>query len=171
IQGSSEQAIGVVLDALASRVDDPITVVGHRVVHGGPEFTAPVRIDDEVLLQIEAATHLAPLHNPANLEGIRAAMRRFPDAVHVAVFDTAFHGTLPARARTYALDAALAERHGIRRYGFHGTSHAFVAARAAEYLDTPLDQLRLITCHLGNGASATAIEWGRSVETSMGMTP
>ncbi len=145
--------------------------VGHRVVHGGALFSAPTRVDDAVEAAIEALIPLAPLHNPGNLAGLRAARALLPEVPHVAVFDTAFHATLPPRARTYALPAALSERHGLRRWGFHGTSHAWVAARAAEHLGEPLERLRIITCHLGNGASAAAVEYGRSVETSMGMTP
>jgi len=157
---------------LASLPDHAVpAAVGHRVVHGGDRFAEPTRIDDEVLATIESLSSLAPLHNPANAAGIRAARRQLPELLHVAVFDTAFHATLPRRARHYALPHKLAEAHGVRRYGFHGTSHAFVADRAAEHLREPLDRLRVITCHLGNGASATAVEYGRSVETSMGMTP
>ena len=145
--------------------------VGHRVVHGGETFSEPTRIDEAVEEAIERLAPLAPLHNPPNLAGIRAARALLPDKLHVAVFDTAFHATLPNRARRYAIDSELADKHGVRRYGFHGTSHQFVALRAAEHLRAPLHDLRLITCHLGNGASVTAIEYGRSVETSMGMTP
>ncbi len=148
----------------------PPAAVAHRVVHGGERFSAPTRIDDEVERAIEALIPLAPLHNPANLAGIRAARAAF-QVPHVAVFDTAFHATLPRRARAYALPAELVERHGLRRYGFHGPSHAWVADRAAAHLGEDLRDLRVITCHLGNGASVTAIEHGRSVETSMGMTP
>ncbi|MCK6527163.1 acetate/propionate family kinase [Myxococcota bacterium] len=145
--------------------------VGHRVVHGGERFSAPVLVDAAVEAAIEALAPLAPLHNPANLAGIRAARALLPDVPHVAVFDTAFHATLPRRARTYALPLERAERHGIRRFGFHGTSHAFVARRAAEWLGEDLRDLRLVTLHLGNGCSAAAVEYGRSVETSMGLTP
>jgi acetate kinase len=145
--------------------------VGHRVVHGGERFCAPTRVDDTVEQTIESLAPLAPLHNPANLAGIRAARSLLADAIHVAVFDTAFHATLPPRARTYALPTELSEQYGIRRYGFHGTSHAYVADRAAELLGEDLENLRLITCHLGNGSSVAAVEYGRSVETSMGMTP
>ena len=145
--------------------------IGHRVVHGGDRFSHPVRITDEVEQTIEELSPLAPLHNPVNLEGIRIAKHCFPDLPHIAVFDTAFHQTLPRRARHYALPAELSEKYGLRRYGFHGTSHRYVAQMAADYLQTDLRNLRLITCHLGNGASMTAIEYGRSVETSMGMTP
>ncbi len=145
--------------------------VGHRVVHGGERFAHPTRIDVEVEAAIEELSALAPLHNPANLAGIRAARALLPDIPHVAVFDTAFHATLPRRARAYAIPAELAREHGIRRYGFHGTSHAFVARRAAEHLGEDLRDLRIITCHLGGGCSIAAVEYGRSTETSMGMTP
>ncbi|MEZ4301413.1 MAG: acetate/propionate family kinase [Polyangiaceae bacterium] len=151
--------------------DHPVDVVGHRVVHGGPRFHEATRIDDEVVAAIEACVPLAPLHNPPNLAGIRAARRALPSIPHVAVFDTAFHVRLPRRARTYAIDQDLAEKEGIRRYGFHGTSHAYVAGLAARHLARPLRDLRLITLHLGNGASACAVELGHSTETSMGMTP
>ncbi len=156
---------------LADLDTERLGVVGHRVVHGGERFSAPVVIDAEVVAAIEALVPLAPLHNPANLMGIQAAMAALPGLPHVAVFDTAFHATLPRRARTYALPQALAQAHGLRRYGFHGTSHQWVARRAAAWLDADLRDLRIITCHLGNGASVTAIENGCSVETSMGLTP
>jgi acetate kinase len=145
--------------------------VVHRVVHGGAEFGHPVRIGDEVCAKIQELAPLAPLHNPANLAGIRAALQIVPHVPHIAVFDTAFHHTLPRRARTYALNQELAEAHGIRRYGFHGPSHEYVASRAAEWLDSDVQELRVITCHLGSGASVCAVEYGRSVETSMGYTP
>lgn len=165
-------AINAVLQALDGALEGMTLLgVGHRVVHGGERFVTPTRIDDTVEAEIESLIPLAPLHNPANLAGIRSVRARYPDATHVAVFDTAFHATLPNRARHYAIDAKLAEKHGVRRYGFHGPSHAFVASRAAAALKTDLDQLRIITCHLGNGASVCAVEFGRSVETSMGMTP
>ena len=151
--------------------DQDLAGIGHRVVHGGEQFSQPIRIDDQVEAALEALIPLAPLHNPANLEGIRAARALFPHLVHVAVFDTAFHNTLPRRASTYALPAYQAKAMGVRRYGFHGTSHQFVAQRAAEHLRADVRDLRLITCHLGNGASVAAVEYGRSVETSMGMTP
>jgi acetate kinase len=148
-----------------------IDAVGHRVVHGGSRFVAPVVIDDAVVAAIEELVPLAPLHNPGSLEGIRAARRLLPDVPHVAVFDTAFHATLPPAAYTYAIDRELAARFGVRRYGFHGTSHRFVAAGTATLLGVPLTELNLIVLHLGNGASAAAIAGGRSVETSMGLTP
>jgi len=148
-----------------------IVAVGHRVVHGGSVFTAPVVIDDEVVAGIETVSALAPLHNPANLAGIRAARLALPDVPHVAVFDTAFHQSMPAAASTYAIDRAVAAEHGIRRYGFHGTSHQFVAGRAAVLMGRPLTSLKLIVLHLGNGSSATAIDGGLSIDTSMGLTP
>ncbi len=148
-----------------------VDAVGHRVVHGGEAFTAPVLIDDDVVAGIEAQVPLAPLHNPANLAGIRAAMTALPDVPHVAVFDTAFHATLPPAAYRYAVPQAWYEQHGVRRYGFHGTSHAYVARRAAEMLGRPLAELKLVTAHLGNGASVCAVDGGISVDTSMGLGP
>jgi len=148
-----------------------LTVVGHRVVHGGTEFTGPTIVDDDVVGAIEALIPLAPLHNPANLTGIAVARRMLPQVPQVAVFDTAFHTTLPPAAATYALDTEVAGRLRVRRYGFHGTSHAYVARRTAELLGRPPDRLDLITLHLGNGASACAVSGGRSVATSMGLSP
>ena len=151
-----------------------IDAVGHRVVHGGERFKASVRIDDSVIQGIEECFDLAPLHNPPNVKGYRAARELLGDAVpQVAVFDTAFHQTMPATAYLYGLPYVLYERHGIRRYGFHGTSHRFVAARLAARLGRRLDDptLRLITCHLGNGCSVAAIRGGKSMDTSMGFTP
>lgn len=148
-----------------------LAVVGHRVVHGGQRFTAPTLLDDEVVAEIEALTPLAPLHNPANLAGIAATRALLPGTPQVAVFDTAFHRTLPPAAATYAIDADIAHRYGIHRYGFHGTSHAYVARRTAALLGRPVAELHLISLHLGNGASACAVAGGRSVATSMGLTP
>lgn len=162
------EAVKAILEEAAEHTID---AVGHRVVHGGERFHDATQIDEEVRAAIEACVPLAPLHNPANLAGIRAAQELLPDVPHVAVFDTAFHVRMPRRAKTYAIDTELAKERGIRRYGFHGTSHAFVAARAAEYLKEDLRDLRVITLHLGNGASACAVELGGSVETSMGLTP
>jgi acetate kinase len=166
-------AVDGLIDTLLARPDlaGGFAAVGHRVVHGGERFTVPTRIDTDVEAAIEALIPLAPLHNPPALAGIRAARARLPMVAHIAVFDTAFHATLPRRAREYALPRELAKRLGLRRYGFHGTSHAYVAAAAAHFLDTPLARLRLVSCHLGAGASVTAVEYGRSVETSMGLTP
>jgi acetate kinase len=141
------------------------------VVHGGKRFFEPTIVTPLVEINIEDLAALAPLHNPANLQGIRAAKAAFPDVQHVAVFDTAFHQTLSPAAYTYAIDAALADKHRVRRYGFHGTSHKYVSEAAAAFLGRPLGDLKQIVLHLGNGASACAVDGGRSVETSMGMTP
>lgn len=170
-------ALGAVLDlvkdpergALAS--PDDLDAVGHRVVHGGETFTNAVLIDDQVEENIRDCIELAPLHNPHNLAGIRAARERLPDVPHVAVFDTAFHATLPPRAFHYALPYVLYRRYRIRRYGFHGTSHGHVLEQSARMLGRNPAELRLISLHLGNGASACAIREGRSIDTSMGFTP
>lgn len=151
--------------------EHPPVAVGHRVVHGGARFYAPTLVTQNVEEQIEELAVLAPLHNPANLAGIVAAKAVFSGVPHVAVFDTAFHQTLPPAAYTYAIDAELAAEHRVRRYGFHGTSHQFVSESAAAFLGRDLGTLRQLVFHLGNGASVTAIEGGRSVETSMGLTP
>jgi acetate kinase len=148
-----------------------IVAVGHRVVHGGNEFSQPVVIDDVVEAKIARLSSLAPLHNPANLKGIKSARRLFGQVPHVAVFDTAYHQTLGPESYNYAIDRDLAAKHGIRRYGFHGTSHAYVSRQAAEFLQIPLATIDIIVLHLGNGGSATAIRDGKSIETSMGMTP
>jgi acetate kinase len=158
-----------VLDKLGSTHN--IAAVGHRVVHGGSLFDRAALITPEVEKQIDDLSALAPLHNPANLLGIRAAQSALPGVPQVAVFDTAFHQTLPAAAYTYAIDAELAKRHNVRRYGFHGTSHKYVSEQAAQFLNRPLGELKTIVLHLGNGASVAAIDGGVSVETSMGMTP
>lgn len=147
-----------------------LQAVGHRVVHGGTRFSEPTLVDDAVLAAVHDLVPLAPLHNPANAEGLDVARRVFPDLPHVAVFDTAFHQTLPPHASTYAVPAAWREA-GVRRYGFHGTSVAFVSRAAAAALGRPVHEVRLVVLHLGNGASATAVDGGRSVETSMGLTP
>lgn len=165
----------VMLDAFAehgpSLDDHPPAAVGHRVVHGGDRFFEPTLVTPAVEEAMAELSVLAPLHNPANLQGIVAARAAFPDVPHVAVFDTAFHQTLAPQAFTYAIDARLAAAHHIRRYGFHGTSHKFVSEAAAAFLGRPLEELRQIVFHLGNGASVTAVDRGRSVETSMGFTP
>jgi acetate kinase len=161
-------AIARILDALSGV---SIDAVGHRIVHGGDRYIDATVIDEDVERGIEALAPLAPLHNPAGLLGIRAARAALPELPQVAVFDTAFHATMPAAARSYAIDAALASEHGIRRYGFHGTSYRIVSERTAEFLGRPLNELRMIVLHLGNGASAAAIDAGRSIDTSMGMTP
>ena len=156
---------------LAELEGQDVSAVGHRVVHGGSLFDAATLITPVVEEAIERLSALAPLHNPANLLGIRAARAALPDVPHVAVFDTAFHQTMPPAAYTYAIPRELAEKHGVRRYGFHGTSHKYVSERAALFLDRPLESLRTIVLHLGNGASVTAVDGGRSVDTSMGLTP
>lgn len=165
----------VMTDAFAehgpSLDDHPPVAVGHRVVHGGARFFEPTLITPLVLINIEDLSDLAPLHNPANVEGIRAAQKAFPDLPHVAVFDTAFHQTMPPDAYTYALETTLAERLRVRRYGFHGTSHKYVSEAAARFLGRPLTRLKQIVLHLGNGASVCAVDRGRSVDTSMGFTP
>jgi acetate kinase len=148
-----------------------IDAVGHRVVHGGEAFRDSVLIDDTVIREMTKCIDFAPLHNPPNLKGIAAAKSLLPDAPQVAVFDTAFHQSMPSYAYIYGIPYALYKRHGIRRYGFHGTSHRYVAERAAQVLDTPMDKLRLITCHLGNGSSVAAVKYGKSIDTSMGFTP
>lgn len=148
-----------------------LAAVGHRVVQGGYRFGAPVLIDEQAKEIIGNLSPLAPLHNPPNLDGIRAAEKVFPDLPHVAVFDTAFHMTMPPRASTYALNAEVARQHRVRRYGFHGTSHSYVSKQAAQFLGKQDSDTNLIVLHLGNGASATAVAGGASVDTSMGMTP
>lgn len=150
-----------------------IEAVGHRVVHGGERFKSSVRIDDDVLTGIEECIDLAPLHNPPNIKGYRAARELLPETPQVAVFDTSFHQSMPEEAYLYGLPYVLYQRHGIRRYGFHGTSHRFVSRRLAELMGRRPDDpgLRLITCHLGNGCSLAAIRGGRSLDTSMGFTP
>jgi acetate kinase len=166
------------LEQMTRRLDDdgvdletvPLRAVGHRVVHGGPDFSAPVLVDDDVVARIRALSPLAPLHNPAAVTGIEAARQRFA-VPHVAVFDTAFFSSLPLAASTYAVPRELAAEHSIRRYGFHGTSHEFVAAATAELLGRPIADLRQVILHLGNGCSASAVRGGRAVDTSMGLTP
>ena len=148
-----------------------LVAVGHRVVHGGPEFSEPTLITAEVVRTVERLIPLAPLHNPGNLQGIDVAQRAFPQVPQVAVFDTAFHQTMPPEASTYAVPRQWREEYLVRRYGFHGTSHAYVSRRVADLLERPLTSLRTIVLHLGNGASVTAVDGGRSVATSMGLTP
>ncbi|MFF2389692.1 acetate/propionate family kinase [Agromyces sp. NPDC058104] len=168
-------AFDVMLEGFAahgpSLEQHPPVAVGHRVVQGGARFFEPTLITPLVKINIDELSSLAPLHNPANLEGIEAAQRAFPDVPHVAVFDTAFHQTMPPAAYTYAIDRDVAAKHRIRRYGFHGTSHRYVSRAAAEFLGRPVEELDQIVLHLGNGASACAVSGGRSVDTSMGMTP
>jgi acetate kinase len=150
---------------------EDLAAVGHRVVHGGPHFSAPVLITDEVLGTLEEVTSFAPLHLPPAIAGIRAAREEFPDLPQAAVFDTGFFTDLPVAASTYAIDAEVARRHGIRRYGAHGTSYAYVSRAAADFARRQLDGLRQVILHLGNGASAAAVRSGRPVDTSMGLTP
>lgn len=170
-------AIKVVADALVDATHgvlkniNEIDAVGHRVVHGGEKFKASTLVDESVKDAIEEYFDLAPLHNPAHLKGILAAEETMPGAPQVVVFDTAFHSTLPKYAYLYGLPYTLYQRYRIRRYGFHGTSHKFVANRAAELMGRPIEELKIITCHLGNGASITAVDGGKSVDTSMGFTP
>ena len=153
------------------REPSEISVVGHRVVHGGERFSEAVVIDDAVLGRMEALSPLAPLHNPVNVAGIREARRVFPAVPHVAVFDTAFHHTLPSYAYLYGLPYEYYEKKGVRRYGFHGSSHAYVCLRAAQHLQRRVNELEIVSCHLGNGASLCAVDHGRSVDTTMGFTP
>jgi acetate kinase len=169
--GPTKTHEAAIAEVLASLGDRNVGAVGHRVVHGGERFVDATAIDDDVIAAIEAHVPLAPLHNPANLAGIRAARAALPSVPHVAVFDTALHVRMPRRARTYAIDQEIAAQKGLRRFGFHGTSHRFVAELAAAHLGRPLAELRIVSLHLGNGASACAIESGHSVETSMGLTP
>ena len=171
------EAIQAVLNALVDEKNGvigsmkEIDAVGHRVVHGGEKFAKSVVITDEVMQAIEECTPLAPLHNPANIIGIKACQELMPGVPMVAVFDTAFHQTMPPVAYTYALPYEYYEKDKVRRYGFHGTSHKYVSQRAADMLGKPIEQLKLISCHLGNGSSVTAIDGGKSVDTSMGFTP
>ncbi len=168
-----KEALEAILERLHTTVlhDTPIHAVGHRVVHGGPKYGDSVLVTEEVVSDIEHFAMYAPLHNPANALGIRTAMAFFPDVPHIAVFDTAFHHNIPDAARIYGIPYELSQKYGIRRYGFHGTSHAYVAARTAILCCRPLRALKVITCHIGNGTSITAVRNGISVDTSMGMTP
>ena len=148
-----------------------ISGIGHRVVHGGDDYSQPILIDEQVEKAIEELCAIAPLHNPANLMGIKNAKVVYPELPNVAIFDTAFHQTLPNRAKQYAIDKELIKKYNIKRFGFHGTSHKYIAERVGTYLKQDIKHLRIVSCHLGNGASACAVEFGRSIETSMGMTP
>ncbi len=171
------EAIQYVIDALTDpetgvvKSLDEIGAVGHRVVHGGEKFASSVVITDEVIKAIEECNDLAPLHNPANLIGIEACRILMPDTPMVGVFDTAFHQTMPEKAYMYGLPYEYYDKYKVRRYGFHGTSHSFVSKRAAELVGKPYDQVKTIVCHLGNGASICAVKNGKSVDTSMGLTP
>jgi len=175
--GDHDAGINVILSTLTDakigvvKNISEIEAVGHRIVHGGEEFTASVKIDDHVLKSIERFADLAPLHNPPNLTGIRAAMHSLPNAVQAACFDTAFHTTIPETAYLYALPYEIYEKYRIRRYGFHGTSHRYVARQCAKLMGVDKSKINIITCHLGNGCSMTAVKEGSSVDTSMGLTP
>ncbi len=150
---------------------DEIKAIGHRVVHGGEAFNQSTLIDDKVLEVLRQCIDLAPIHNPANIMGIEACRQEMPDIPMIGVFDTAFHQTMPAKAFMYALPFEMYKKYGIRKYGFHGTSHRFVTKRAAVMLGKPLEELKLVSCHLGNGASICAVKYGESIDTSMGFTP
>lgn len=167
------EAMAVVIETLVNDLGglDMIDAIGHRVVHGGEKFDRSVLVDDQVLADIEALSELAPLHNPPALNCINACQELMPGVPNAVVFDTAFHQTLAPRNYMYALPYEFYERYGIRKYGAHGTSHRYIAARTAELLDKPLQDLKIITCHLGNGCSLTAVDHGRSADTSMGFTP
>ncbi|GAA3180001.1 MULTISPECIES: acetate kinase [Streptomyces] len=166
------KALAAELAADGLGLDSPqLAAIGHRVVHGGLKFTAPTVIDEAVLKEIERLVPVAPLHNPANITGIRTAQALRPDLPQIAVFDTAFHTTMPEHAARYAIDVATADAHRIRRYGFHGTSHAYVSRRTAQLLGKDPSEVNVIVLHLGNGASASAVAGGRCVDTSMGLTP
>ncbi|MGW7347394.1 acetate kinase [Streptomyces sp. NPDC054854] len=170
--GAALKAVAAELAADGMGLDSPeLAAVGHRVVHGGTRFTEPTVIDDEVLAEIRHLIPLAPLHNPANVTGIEVARALRPDLPQVAVFDTAFHSTMPEHVARYAIDAATADKYAIRRYGFHGTSHAYVSRATAALLGKPVEDVNVIVLHLGNGASASAVRGGVCVETSMGLTP
>ncbi|MFM9446838.1 acetate kinase [Streptomyces acidiscabies] len=170
--GAALKSVAEELAADGLGLDSPeLAAIGHRVVHGGQTFTEPTVIDDAVLAEIERLIPVAPLHNPANLTGIRTAQALRPDLPQVAVFDTAFHTTMPESAARYAIDVATADEHRIRRYGFHGTSHAYVSRATAELLGKAPEEVNVIVLHLGNGASASAVRGGRCVDTSMGLTP
>ncbi|MGV3464740.1 MAG: acetate kinase [Heyndrickxia sp.] len=170
-----EVAVRLILEKLTSlgiiKSLTEINGVGHRVVHGGEVFHDSVLLNDEVIRQLEDLSELAPLHNPANIIGIKAFQNALPNVPSIAVFDTAFHQTMPESSFLYSLPYEYYKKYGIRKYGFHGTSHKYVSGRAAEMLGRPIAQLRLISCHLGNGASIAAIEGGKSIDTSMGFTP
>jgi acetate kinase len=170
-----EDALQAALDAFEahgpSLAAAGVVAVGHRVVHGGSRFTRPTLVEDGVMAAVQDLVPLAPLHNPANLEGIEVARKLFPELPQVMVFDTAFHHTIPEVAHTYAVPRAWRDEHSVRRYGFHGTSHAFVSREAARALGRPVEDTNVIVLHLGNGASATAVRAGSSVDTSMGLTP
>lgn len=172
-QNGIEYMLGVLISEKHGCVKslNEINAVGHRVAHGGEKFSDSAYIDESVFNEIENCIELAPLHNPANLAGIIAMQALLPDVPEVAVFDTSFHQTMPDYAYNYGIPYSLYIKYGIRRYGFHGTSHSYVAKKACEYLNVKMEDMKIVTCHLGNGASVTAIKNGKSVDTSMGFTP
>ena len=171
------EAIKIVIDSLLNKETGVIKdlsevgAVGHRVVHGGEYFSKSTIVTDEVIKKIEECNDLAPLHNPANIIGLKACINAMPDTPNVVVFDTAFHQTMPPKAYLYPIPYEYYKKYKIRRYGFHGTSHSYVSKRVAQIMDTPYDKLKTIVCHLGNGASICAVENGKSIDTSMGLTP
>ena len=171
------EAINAVISALTDEktgvINDmsEVKAVGHRVVHGGEYFSSSAIVDEDVLEKIEKCNYLAPLHNPANVIGIKACMKIMKDTPNVVVFDTAFHQTMPEEAYLYGIPREYYEKHKIRRYGFHGTSHSYVSKRVAQIINKPVEELKTIVCHLGNGASICAVDGGKSVDTSMGLTP
>ncbi|MEI8176023.1 MAG: acetate kinase [Candidatus Omnitrophota bacterium] len=175
--GDHHEGMGIILDILVDKdhgvikTIEEIGGVGHRVVHGGEEFNSSVLINDAVIASITKFSKLAPLHNPPALAGIKATMKLLSHKPQVAVFDTAFHQTMPSEAYIYAIPYKFYKKYGVRRYGFHGTSHKYVAGKAAKLLGKPADKLKIVTCHLGNGCSITAVLNGKSIDTSMGLTP
>ncbi len=172
-----DKAIKMVIEALLDEEHgvldsmDEISAVGHRVVHGGEKFANSTIITDEVISEMEEVSDLAPLHNPPNLTGIKVCSNMMPETPQVGVFDTAFHQTMPEKAYIYPIPYEYYEQYGVRRYGFHGTSHKYVSKRAAELIGKPIEEIKIITCHLGNGASIAAVKNGKSIDTSMGLTP
>lgn len=172
-----KEAIALVLETLVDKVNgvvssmDEISAVGHRVVHGGEKYNSSVLVNDEVMAYLEECVKLAPLHNPPNIIGIEACKALMPNTPMAVVFDTAFHGTMPEEAYIYAIPYELYEKHGVRKYGFHGTSHKYVSAKVAEVMGKNIEDLKIITCHLGNGASLAAVKGGKSIDTTMGFTP
>ncbi|EPZ49070.1 MULTISPECIES: acetate/propionate family kinase [Alicyclobacillus] len=171
IPRTPDHPLETTLADIFQQVGDDVDLVAHRIVHGADLFSASIRITDDVFQQIQSISHLAPLHNPVNLEGVEVARRFYPDISHVAVFDTSFHQTMPPESFLYPIPYAYYEKHKIRKYGFHGSSHRYVLERAVQMLDAPKNRLRLISCHIGNGVSVTAIRNGQSYNTSMGLTP
>jgi acetate kinase len=171
IRRCSDEPLDDALEAIFAQAGPFVDMVAHRVVHGADLFRSSVLVTDEVERQIESISYLAPLHNPINLEGIRHARVHYPQVPQVAVFDTSFHQTMPPTSYLYSIPYEYYEKHKIRKYGFHGSSHRYVMERAAEMMERPAENLRLISCHIGNGVSVTAIRYGQSYDTSMGLTP